>query len=145
MSAEDTKTYDFTSISVTFCGVPLDSGNGDGGIKIEKPDPDFTAKAGLDGSVVRSKTNKPLHKITLSFLQTAAANEILSLIRKKDLATKNGSGIGPLMIADTNGKSIHFFKKAWIVTVPNVEYGAEASNRDWELAGVETTNIVGGN
>lgn len=143
---EDPKVYDLNQVTCNFLGRPIEQGYGDGAaIKIEKADPDFTTKVGADGSVVRSKTGKQLYKVTITLLQTADGNEVLSAIRELDVSTPNGAGIGPLLIKDRQGSSIFLAPRAWIVGPPPVEYNAEASNREWEFAAVASKNFIGKN
>lgn len=144
--SEETKIYALSEVSNSFMGVPLEEGYGDGmAIKIEPADVAFTTKVGADGSVVRCATGNKLYKITLSYLQTSAANQVLSGIHELDQLAANGAGVGPFFCRDRQGTSLHVFAKAWIVTAPPVEYSKEATNREWELAGVKTVHNIGSN
>lgn len=144
--SESVKIYDLDQVSCNFMGAPIESGFGEGAaIKIEKADPSFTTKQGADGSIVRSKTGKKLYKITITLLQTAAGNQVLSAINQADEAASNGAGVGPLLIRDRQGTSLHHFSKAWIEQPPAVEYNAEATNREWVLAGEASIANVGSN
>lgn len=144
MSQEDPKTYNLEDVSFNFLGVPILGGYGDGSaIKIEKADPSFTSKVGADGTVVWVATNRRLYKVTLTLMQTAAGNQVLSAIHQADKIKKGGVGVGALSIIDGNGTSLHHFSKARIMTDPSVEYNADATNRDWEFAAVADIFNVG--
>ena len=143
---EDPKVFDLDQVSCNFLGTDIESGFGDGAaIMIKKATPDFTTKVGADGSVTRSKNGSQLYEVTITLLQTASGNAKLSAINLLDTSKPNGAGIGPLMIADRQGTSLFFAKKAWIVQPPDVEYNQEVTNRAWTLAAVANKNFIGGN
>lgn len=150
MSSEATKYLDLDKVLVNFLGIPLDTmggfGEGDQTIKIEKQDPNFTWKRGADGSVVRSKTYSKIYTVTLSLLQTAAANAVLSTFVSIDDAASNGAGVGPILIVDTGGLSIFAGAEAWLEGPPKtVAWGPQAGNQEWVIVVADGVMFAGGN
>src|SRR6185436_7376698 len=132
----DFKIYDLDNCTFAFLGVPL-SGYGEGGaVKVEKADPNFVTKVGMDGNVVRTKKGSKLYKITLTLMQGATANAILAAIMTTDANAQNGAGVGPLVFSDNGGTSKGVWGQAWIEGPPSSEFANEAKDREWIFAGV---------
>lgn len=141
---ETPKDYSLDRVSCNFAGVPIESGYGEGAaIKIEKAEPSFGTKKGADGTIVRFKIGGKLYKVTITLMQTAAGNQILSAINQADEASDNGVGIAPMLIEDRNGTSLHAFSHAWIEQAPAVEYNTEPTNREWIFAAVAAVANIG--
>lgn len=150
MSAEGLKVYDLGRVALIFLGIPFSAlggyGEGDSTIKIEKQDPNFTIKRGADGSVCRSKTYSKVYKITLSLLQSATANTVLSGLALLDENADNGAGVGPTLIQDGGGLSMFEATESFLEGTPTtVEYGPQAGNREWVIWAVDGVNFVAGN
>lgn len=140
------KIYDADQVSVIGVGVPVDSGYADGEfVKIEMADDAFKTKVGTDGEVTRSKTNNFLAKVTIRLMQTSDGNAKLSAIHELDKKTPNGKGVGPLLIKDRQGTSLHAAEFSWVTKAPDVSYDREATEREWELAALIDERIDGGN
>jgi hypothetical protein len=139
--------YDLDQVTCSFAGLIINSGFGEGGaIKLEQQDPDFVNKVGSDGTVARSKTNKRLTKVTITLLQTAKANAALSTLNNVDRAASNGAGVAPILIRDRQGLSVFAGGEAWIEGPPqSVEYGTEATDREWVLWVARPERFDGGN
>lgn len=141
------KVYDLDQVTCSFAGIPIEAGFGEGGaLKIEQQDPDFVNKVGSDGSVTRSKTNKRLTKITVTVLQTATINAALSTLNNVDRAASNGAGVAPLLIRDRQGLSVFAAGESWLEGPPmSVEYGTEATDREWIIWAARPERFDGGN
>ena len=139
--------YDLDQVTCNLGGFPIESGYGEGGaIKIEQQEKDFTVKVGNDGSVARSKTNKRFTIVTLTLLQTALANAVLSALNNLDRAAANGAGVVPILVRDRQGLSVFIGAEAWIEAPPmSVEYAAEASDREWTIGVARPERFDGGN
>lgn len=140
------KVWDLDQLSVIPLGIPVDGEFGDGEVvTIEFDEADFTVKKGTGGDVVRSKTYNQLAKVTISLLQTAAANALFSAARLIDVKGKNGAGIGPMLIKDRNGGTLYAGTKCWIEGPPKASFGREGSMRDWTFVVADLTSFEGGN
>jgi hypothetical protein len=147
---EATKVYDLRSVTCNLGGIPLDDmggwGEGEAAIKIEKEAQQFITKKGADGSVVRSKTYDRVYKITLTLLQTAGANGVLSGLLTLDESAENGAGIVPILIRDRQGLNVFGGAEAWIMGWPKtVEFGASVKNVEWEIQVGDGEMFLGGN
>lgn len=138
------KIYDADKVTATFFGFLIDSGLGeDEFIRITPEGPVVTDKAGADGEVVRSKTNEKRVTIKITLLQTSEGNAKLSAIAELDDRAGNGAGVGPFLVKDRSGLSLHA-GKAWISELPETVYAKGAEAREWTLRGVISGRFEGG-
>lgn len=148
--AESTKFYDLDKVNFVFLGVPFSAlggyGEGESTIKIEKADPNFTWKRGADGSVTRSKTYSKVYTVTLSLLQTATANSILSGFMQVDEKASNGAGVGPILVQDSGGITAFAGSESWLEGPPKtVPFGSQAGNLEWVIIVADGEIFLGGN
>jgi hypothetical protein len=142
----DLKIYDLGEVSVVLCGIPVDSGFGDGEcVKIEWDEDDFTTKKGADGEVTRSKTYNGLAKVTLTLMQTASANALFSTLSLLDRTAKNGAGVGPFLLRDRGGATLYAGTKCWIAARPSPTLAREANTREWVFAVADLEGAEMGN
>jgi len=143
---EPTKAFDLNKVSVSFLGVDLGSGYGDGAaIKFEATKPMNTWKEGADGSAATSATNSALFKVTLTFLSTSSANAKLSAILTTMRLQGNSAGIGPFFVKDLGGLTQFSSPSTQIEGWPPLELGAEPTNVEWILMAAEGVPFWGGN
>ncbi len=128
------KTYGGDEVSVVFAGIPITGGLADGDfLTIESDEDAFSLQIGTDGEGTRSKTNNRAATITLSLMQTADANDLLSAQHNLDLNSPGGAGVGPLFVKDNSGRSLYVAEKAWIQKAPTVTFGRDAGPREWVI------------
>jgi hypothetical protein len=139
----DVKTYDFKSVAVIFGGRLLTGFAEGDAVTVEHDEDMYTTTNGADGEVTRSRSNNNMGTITLRFMQTADANDILNGFVQADL--NSNSGIQPILIKDNSGRSLHAAEKAWIQKQPAAGYGAEASEREWVIRCGQLVSTFGGN
>ncbi len=140
------KVYTSDQVVASLGGVPLNSGRGEGVfIKITMMNPAFSTKVGADGEVARSRSNDRRAKIEVTLLQTSDSNSLLSALHQLDLNAPNGAGVAGLLIKDMSGTSLHTAPECWVTKAPDVEYGAEITERTWELEAASLINFVGNN
>lgn len=146
MKTGDLKVYDLENVISIICGLPIEGGYGEGDvIKIDPSEATFTVKKGADGSITRSKTYNGHVKITLTLMQSSEANALLSALHETDRLGKNGAGVGPTLIKDLGGASLHSATKSWIAGPPTATYGREATHRDWPIETANMVSFIGGN
>lgn len=138
-----TKTYDPKKIIVIFCGVQL-SGFADGSfVSISPAAERFTKVVGADGEVGRAKSNDYTAEISITLAQTSISNDYLSSKLYADKVL--GSGLGPLLVRDMNGTTLHFWPEAWIKQEADEEFGKELGDREWAFdTGQPADNNIGG-
>jgi hypothetical protein len=82
--------------------------------------------------------------ITISLLQTAQGNDVLSHIHELDL--KEGTARIALLLKDRSGRSVFNSNEAFITGYPTANYSGQFEYRNWELFCQSTTAyVVGGN
>lgn len=132
--------YDPDEISVSIAGVPVDPKAGSGGygpdtfLSIEFTSPRFSTQVGVDGKATRSKMLDRSAKATLTLMQSSLSNDLLSALAILDANTPNGAGVGAFLVRDRNGTSIYEAAECWIESVPNPQFGKEATTREWVIA-----------
>lgn len=133
------RTYDPSEVQIIVAGVTVE-GFADGDFMTVEDDEDaFSMQVGTDGEAARSKTNNRGGTMTISTLQTSAANTLLSVLHNLDRNTPGGVGIGPFLCKDGSGNALHTAEKCWIQKRPSATYGREAQAREWI---VRTNNLV---
>ena len=76
-------------------------------------------------------------KVTYSLMASSASNDVLDA-----LATQKT--IGPLLIRDTNGRTVLDTPSAWVAERPAIGFGAELDEREWVLEYADGKLVVGG-
>lgn len=138
--------YDPNEISIVVCGIPIEGGFAEGSfIEIAQETDDFTDVVGTDGDVTRSKTNDKRATITLKLMSSSPANALLSALNNIDRRAGNGAGVGPLLIKDNQGTSLHTAEKSWIAKPPDVVYDKTATPREWKIRAASLERLDGGN
>ena len=132
------RTYDASEVQIVVAGVAIE-GFADGDfITIEDDEDAYSMQVGTDGEAARSKTNNRGATITISTLQTSAANTALSALHNLDRNSSGGLGIGPFLCDDQSGNSLYAAEKCWIQKRPSAVFGREAQGREWI---VRTNNL----
>ena len=142
---QDFADYSADQVVVNFCGKTL-RGMGDGTfVRIRYLSPAFTSKAGSDGLVSDSRTADRRADVEVILETTSSSNLVLSALHNLDLRTRNGSGIGPLMIKDLSGNSIYTSEKARIMKAPDREFARETGQASWVIQAKKLLSVDGGN
>jgi hypothetical protein len=142
----DFKIYDSSEVSIIFAGIPIDGGYGeDEFLRVAPASDDFSDVVGVDGSVTRSKTNDRRAEVTITLMQSASANDALSVLRNLDINTPGGAGVGPLMIRDKSGRALYAATKAWIAGPPEASFKKGPEARVWKLRCAKLDRFDGGN
>jgi hypothetical protein len=142
----DLKVYNADEVIVSFNGILIGKGAADGDfVSIEFDEDAFALAVGSQGEAARSRSNNRSATITITLMQTADENTLLNAMHVLDLTSPGGAGIGPLLVQDRNGQSLHFAEKAWIQKAPAAAFGREAGTREWVLRTGEMLPGVGGN
>lgn len=135
-----TRTFDFTLVEVTWGTLTLIGGLES--IKVARAEDSFTTHVAADGTVTRVATNNKMGNVTLVYSQNATALDALSQQSELDEAT--GGGMAPIEVKDGSGRSLAKAPNAWIKKPSDVEYGKEATTREWSFDCDQLTTFVGG-
>ena len=98
---------------------------------------------GADGEAARVRTNDDSVTITVTLLQTAASNTVLSGLDNID--RKTGAGSLPLFIKDNNGDTQGGGAVAWIEKAPDINNSKTVEPRAWVFRVPHYEGVVGGN
>ncbi len=140
------KNYDASQVTLSFMGIPITSGFADGEfLTIEQSSEDFTMVVGTDGQVTRCATNDRSATIKIKLLQSSDGNAQLSTINNLDKLTKNGFGIGAMMVRDRLGTAVFTASRCWISKPPDVSFDKTATAREWTLQCADLVRFDGGN
>lgn len=121
--------YSSKEVKVSWIGVPL-KGLADGTFVSFSYNADTTSeKVGADGSVEISLSPDNTGTCTLTFLQEAPANLLLSGVM--NLIKQGKFFQGALVVTDPSGSVLAFMRSAHIKTAPTVNLGIETENREW--------------
>jgi hypothetical protein len=138
-------TYDPAQVTIIFAGIPI-SGRGEATfLSVERNEDAWALQVGADGDATRAKSNNRSGRVTLTLLQSSAANDALSALAKVDEATPGGDAAAPLLIKDLSGRTLVQAETAWVVKQAAAEFAREASEREWILESNDLDVLVGGN
>lgn len=128
------KVNDPNNVQILMGGIPITGfGTGDF-LQIDQPDDTFTDTQGADGEVIRSKpTPNPMVTITITLMESAAGNSVLSALLELDRVASNGAGVVPFLYKDGSGTSLLAAEKAWVSKPPTVVKGKEGKERTWTI------------
>lgn len=133
-----TYSWDFKKLITAYAGQTLSGFAGDVSIDPDGGEDVATETVGSDGSetvvVFHNKTNGT---VTISLMASSLSNDLLSALA----AAKT---IGPLLIRDTNGRTVLEAPSAWVRRRPVVAYGAELQPREWVLGYSDAKFVIGG-
>lgn len=142
------RAWNIKDLAVSLNAVPLDEGGygEDEVMTLEWAEDQFTTYVGADGEVSRASTNNGVATVTLTYAQTAAANDRLTAILKLDLATPNGAGAGMFVARDTQGRMVVAGERSWIMGYPGLTFGKTIQTVQWkiQIADASIASFIGG-
>lgn len=142
------RAWNVRDLAISLNAVPLENaGYGeDEVLQLEWEEDQFTAYVGADGEVSRAATNNGLATVTLTYAQTAPANDRLTALLKADIAATNGAGAGNFTARDTNGRMLIQSERAWVMAYPSVTLGKTIQTVEWkiQLADASLATFIGG-
>ncbi len=137
------ETYSPKRVELIVAGVPM-RGYADGTfINVERSSDAFATNVGADGEVSRTHSADKTGKITLTLQQTSDSNDFLSGLVNVDEITLLGQF--PILLKDTNGRTLVESPCAWVDKVANSEFSNELTDREWVISLSEMIAFVGGN
>jgi hypothetical protein len=140
------KIYDPDQVSFILGNINIADGWADGeAIRYEHNTPAFTKVVGTRGQVARSKSLDKSGTFTITLLQTADENDLLSLLLNTDRNAPNGAGVVPLTLLDRQGRLEITAQEAWISDPPKPVFSRGAEAREWKIDVADATRFDGGN
>ena len=114
-------------------------------ISISRTKPTFEIVEGSDGKVTRFKNHSVSGTILVSLMQTSATNDLFSALLQVDRNARNGAGILPFRLRDSNCRSLYAATEAWIATDPEVSFDRGPTTRQWAIVCANLEMFTGGN
>jgi hypothetical protein len=114
-------------------------------IELTRLVPHATLYNGADGTnarVVRAVRN---YDITLTLHQASESNDVLSQLLLLDEISRDGRDIFAITLKDATGRTLYSSPSAFIGTDPDLQFGAEISDRAWVISAVYLERHIGGN
>jgi hypothetical protein len=147
MSNDRVTTYSADEVTLSFAGVPIDSGYSDGEfVSVEQSADDFSDKSGADGETARAKNLDKRATIKIKLMQTSLGNTALTQLRALALAGTNGADIGTFLLKDrSSGVTVARADKAWISKPPAPSRGREIVDYEWTLRAAKVELDLSGN
>ena len=135
------QTYSPKDVILTVGGYQL---TGWQSINVSRSVKGFTVVRGIRGKNTRVKNVDTSATITLSLIQSAQGNDVLSYIHELDL--DEGTARIALLLKDRSGRSVFSSNEAFITGYPTATFSGQFEYRNWELFCQSTgTYTVGGN
>lgn len=135
------QTYSPKDVILTVGGYQL---TGWQSVSVSRSVKGFAVIRGIRGKNTRVKNVDTSATITLSLLQTAQGNDVLSYIHELDL--EEGTARIALLLKDRSGRSVFSSNEAFITGYPTATFSGQFEYRNWELFCQTTgTYTVGGN
>lgn len=136
------KNYDPANIMLVWNKIPIMGFAPGTFVRVERQEDTFTMAVGAGGDVVRVRNRNRSAKATITLLQSSPTNDLLSAAARVD--EKSGAGYGGFMLRELTGTTLLQGENAWIDKPASVEFGADASNREWTITIADLDEHVGG-
>jgi len=135
------QTYSPKDVILTIGGYQL---TGWQSVNISRSVKGFNVIRGIRGKNTRVPNVDTSATITISLLQTAQGNDVLSRIHELDLDA--GTARIALMLKDRSGRSVFSSNEAYITAYPTATFSGQFEYRNWEIFCQTTQSyVVGGN
>jgi hypothetical protein len=140
-------TYDPKLFTVVVASIPVDTeAYADGEfLKVERDTDKFTDVSGTGGGVARAKQWDDRATVTLTLLQTAAFNAVLSALYNLDVNSDGEAGVGAFLMKDRGGTTLYQANKCWISRAPDVTLDRGITARVWKIRIGKLNQFDGGN
>jgi len=127
-----THVHSIDAYNLSFAGIIIKNGGGDGGfIEIEMPQK-FDSKSGVHGDVVTYKNGDEVATVRITLLQQSTYNESLMEVYIADTLSSAGAGIATFMVDDLNS-GFEVSGDARIVQAPTFNIQDESQEVVWTL------------
>lgn len=129
----DHTTYDPSQVSITFAGLNLNAGMGEGDfLTIEMASDRYSEKVSVGGEVARAKSNDKRANVKITTMAGGGANALLQSLYESD-------AVGAFVVADLNGSLVAHATKAWVKKLPTATRGKETSSCEWSITAADMT------
>lgn len=138
-------TYNANQVVAIFAGITMSELGADEFVRIKRNQPAFALTMSVDGKGTREQNNDDSAKIEIVLMATSKVNAQLTAVHAADKASKNGAGVGALVIKDLNSDTeLHAAEQAWISTEPEVTFKRGVGERVWVFETDKLRSVHGG-
>lgn len=136
------QTYDPAKVTVNVAGITLTQFAKGSFVAVSRTSERFSSDVGAQGDVVRIRSADERGTIKVTLMRASPSNDALSALAELDALT--GQGVGPALVKDPTGTSLHTAENAWIKKVPDGTFSTEAETVEWEIECAKLKHFVGG-
>lgn len=135
MDTPEFKDWNINALAVSLNAVPLDAGgySEDEFLTIDWDEDWWTKYRSGDGSITRVLTNQFGGTATLTYAQTAGANDRLSAILAADVISANGAAAGVFKAQDVDGRLVVLAERAWVMGPPQIKLAKTVQVYAWKI------------
>jgi hypothetical protein len=139
------KVYALDEVQIIMGAVPLDEAIGQ--VTVTPNSKNVIPKEANDGILVLATNKKKSKLVKVQCMQGSSVNDRLSAIKTiQDASPAGTAGVMPFMMRDLNGTSIVSASESIITGDPEVVYGEEIGDREWEILLISVdVDFTGGN
>lgn len=106
--------------------------------------PRSTLTVGADLHAARTMRRNKAGTVTITLMQSAESNDVLSMLAQNDENAHNNDWIFSLTIKDLQGRSLFFAPQAFIGNDPETSYGTDLGTREWTIEVIGVQRYDGG-
>ncbi len=126
----ETFIHSIDAYALSFAGISIKNGGGDGGFVEVELQQKFDSKSGVHGDVVTYKMGDQVAPVRLTLIQQSSYNESLMSVYVADTNSNAGAGIGSFLLDDVNS-GFEVSGDARIIQAPTFNIQAEAQEVTW--------------
>lgn len=133
--SQDFKSWNINDLACSLNAVPLDAGGygEDEVLSLDWAGDWWSMYKGADGETTRAANNDFSAVASLTYAQTANANDRLSALLAADLLLPNGAGAGVFMARDLEGRLVVTGPRAWVMGPPAVKLAKTVQVFVWKI------------
>lgn len=114
-------------------------------VSVARNIPHASPYVGADATHARTVRRVTSADITFTLHQSSESNDVLSQLLVRDEQYRDNSQIFNLTIKDNSGRTTYFGNQAYIMTVPDSDFGVEITDRPWVIHATYLDTHLGGN
>lgn len=125
------ENYNLKQVVISAAGVRLTGFSENDAARLEPNEDVFALTVGSDGEKCRSRMNNDSKILTLTFLQSSEANDVLETALTADQIS--GAATFPMSIDDVLQGEVEFCNDCFIMREPNKTWQRQVGDREWRI------------
>jgi hypothetical protein len=140
------KKYDPKQVTITWLGQQLNIGISEGTfVAVTRAERNSSLNVGGDGRATMVINNNRSGTIAITYRAGSSSNDYLTDRLLEDEADPETKNVGPLVIQDFSGATLHSDPQAFLNGPPDDERGTDENDREWTFECPELTMEPRGN